>query len=497
MNENNEELKQTPEEKLKLEILKLMEQKEAYLRYHKLESIFPDEGIFARELYPKHTEFMAAGNKYRQRAIIAANRTGKTLMGAYEMTLHLTGLYPHWWEGRRFHKPVETWCASVNNQTTKDVMQKELVGKINDMGSGMIPKDLIGQTSRKSGVVDALETVYVQHVSGGWSEITFKSYEQGRDAFQGTKKQVIWLDEEPKDPSIYTECLTRTMDKFDPGMIYCTFTPLFGLSDVVLTFLDGGRFPEGGVSKANPHKFVVNVTWDDVPHLSEDQKEEILASYSKHERAARSEGVPSLGSGAIYPFLEKDITCQRREIPVWWPRAYGLDVGWNRTAAVWGAIDPDSGIVYLYSEHYMGEVSPAIHASAIKARGDWIEGVIDPGSLGSSQASGEQLYNLYEAEGLNIDLAKNDVEPGIIRVYQMFESGQLKIMDGLENLLTEIRVYRRDEKGKIVKKNDHIMDALRYLIGSLDIFSLPPDEDFYTPTSSMIGGAGRDPITGY
>jgi phage terminase large subunit-like protein len=471
MTDNKEEEHQTPEEKLKLEILELMGKKEEYLRYHKMENIFPDTGIFARELYPKHLEFMDAGSKYRQRAIIAANRTGKTLMGAYEMTLHLTGLYPHWWKGKTFHKPIEAWAASVNNQTTKDVMQKELVGKINDMGSGMIPKDLIGSTSRKSGVVDALETVYVKHVSGGWSEITFKSYEQGRDAFQGTKKQVIWLDEEPKDPSIYTECLTRTMDKFDPGSIYCTFTPLFGLSDVVLTFLDGGRFPEGGVSPSNPHKFVVNVTWDDVPHLSEEQKEEILASYSKHERAARSEGVPSLGSGAIYPFLEKDITCPRTEIHPWWPRAYGFDVGWRRTAAIWGAVNPDTGVVYLYSEHYMGEVAPAIHASAIKARGEWIQGVIDPGSHGSSQASGEQLFDLYEAEGLHIENATNDVEPGIMRVYQMFETGQLKIMDDLYNTLSEIRVYRRDEKGKIVKKNDHLMDALRYICGSLDMFS--------------------------
>ena len=107
------------------------------------------------------------------------------------------------------------------------------------------------------------------------------------------------------------------------------------------------------------------------------------------------------------------------------------------------------------------------------------------------------MFDLYEAEGLHIENATNDVEPGIMRVYQMFETGQLKIMDDLYNTLSEIRVYRRDEKGKIVKKNDHLMDALRYICGSLDMFSLPPDEDFYRQTSTAIGGAGRDPITGY
>tara|TARA_R110000868_G_scaffold411691_2_gene707564 strand:- start:3911 stop:5392 length:1482 start_codon:yes stop_codon:yes gene_type:complete len=488
---------QSQEDKLKLKLLDLLRKKEGHLKYNKMENIFPDDGIYAREFYPKHLEFLKAGAKFNQRAIIAANRTGKTLMGAYEMTLHLTGLYPHWWEGKRFHKAIEGWAASISNTVTKDVMQKELVGSIGDIGSGMIPKELIGRIPKKSGVTDALETVYVKHVSGGWSELTFKSYEQGRDSFQGTKKQVIWLDEEPRDIGIYSECLTRTMDKFDPGMIYCTFTPLKGLSDIVQSFLIGGRFPKGGVNPENPHKFVINVEWDDVPHLSTEQKEAILASYSKHEKAARSQGIPSLGSGAIYPFLERDITCPPQEIPVWWSRAYGLDVGWNKTAAVWAAKDPDTGIIYLYSEHYLGECSPAIHASAIKARGDWIEGAIDPASHGSQQGSGEQLYDLYEAEGLLISNATNDILPGILKVYQMLEAGQLKIFSTLENLLMEYRVYQRDEKGQVVKKRDHLMDAMRYVIASFDeISALPQDEDFYSPTSHT-GAQGRDSITGY
>ena len=49
------------------------------------------------------------------------------------------------------------------------------------------------------------------------------------------------MDEEP-DLNIYTECLTRTMTT--NGMVICTFTPLLGLSDVVLLFLPGGKLPE-------------------------------------------------------------------------------------------------------------------------------------------------------------------------------------------------------------------------------------------------------------
>jgi hypothetical protein len=43
---------------------------------------------------------------------------------------------------------------------------------------------------------------------------------------------------------------------------------------------------------------------------------------------------------------------------------------------------------------------------------------------------------------------------------------RLFVFNSLQNWLSEFRIYRRDEKGKIVKQNDHLMDATRYLIVS-------------------------------
>lgn len=493
----------TEEEKAKLALLEALEEKEKYLKFHKMETFFPDGGPFSRHLYPKHMEFMAAGKNYLQRAIIAANRTGKTIMGAYEMTCHLTGEYPHWWQGRKFKSPIHAWAASVNNESTKNILQYELLGDPAVPGSGMIPRDKLFRDQagrlkmiKKPGVADAIETVYVKHKSGGTSRLDFKSYEQGREAFQGTKRQVIWLDEEPRDYGIYSECLTRTMDKYEPGMIYCTFTPLFGLSDVVLSFMPEGRMPEGGVHPDNPHKFVSQVSWEEVPHLNEEQKGEILASYSKHEREARSKGIPSLGAGAIYPFLEDDFVVEPFKIPVWWPRVYGLDVGWNKTAAIWLAQDPDTNIIYVYSEHYMSESPPALNASAIKQRGEWMIGVIDPASRGKSQIDGRTLFDLYEQEGLDLELANNAVEAGILKVYQAFEVGQIKIFSSCVNTLNEIRIYRRNENGEIIKKKDHLMDALRYaMVSGLDFLQLPHSDDFYMP--SDVSQGTKDEFTGY
>lgn len=490
---------------LKDELLQLLEEQERALHYNKISSLFPDTGPYRRELYPKHVAFLNAGKDYQERAFVAANRVGKSKCGAAEMAYHMTGLYPKWWKGRRFLNAVDCWAVGVSNQSTKEIQQQELLGDVNDLGSGLIPKDSISRkadgtmrVTKKPGVADAIETVYVNHVGGGMSKCTFKSYEQGRVSFQGTKKQVIWLDEEPQDPGIYSECLTRLMDKHNPGIIYCTFTPLFGLSDIVLSFLPGGQFPTNGVDPENPQKFVVNVDWSEVPHLDEKQKAAILKSYSKHERAARSKGIPSLGAGAIYPYPEDDIVVDPFAIPAWWPRAYGFDVGWNTTAAIWGAKDPDSGCVYLYSEHYEGQAVPAIHAAAIKARGSWLWGAIDPASLGGNQIDGRVLFDLYEQEGLNLVCADNSREAGILKVGQLFEAGLLKIFSTLQHTLTEYRTYRRDENGKIVKKKDHAMDAMRYLIQSgLDIMRTSPENEADNARDAMTYSDARDEWTGY
>src|SRR6201986_4312528 len=117
-------------------------------------------------------------------------------------------------------------------------------------------------------------------------------------------------------------------------------------------------------------KTVITATWDDVPHLTAAQKADQLASYPPYQRDARSKGIPQLGSGAIYPVPESEIVVDPFELPLDLPRGYGLDVGWNRTAAVWGAHDRDTDAVYLWSEHYRGQAEPSVHAAAIRARGE-------------------------------------------------------------------------------------------------------------------------------
>ena len=248
---------------------------------------------------------------------------------------------------------------------------------------------------------------------------------------------------------------------------------------------------------------LIQATWSDVPHLTDKAKTDLRESIPPHMRDARTKGVPMLGAGQIYPVDEASLVVDPFDLPDWWPRAYALDVGWNRTAALWGAWDREADTVYLYSEYYAAQQPPAVHASAIRARGEWIWGAIDPASAGANQKDGSTLIQEYRGLGLSLVEADNTVEAGIFACYQRMTRGGLKVFRTLPNWLAEFRIYRRVErqtelgqKVSIVKENDHLMDAMRYLImtGMQHARTAPEEDDAVDRT---LANYGRSAVTGY
>ena len=230
------------------ELLGLLAAQAYWKSRRKLWTYYPETGPLRRELYPRHMAFFAAGAEHRERLMLAANRVGKTEgIGGYETALHLTGRYPDWWQGRRFNRPVRWWVAGKTNETTRDIVQGKLCGPVGFdgarkvfAGTGLLPGDDIGPVAWKQGVSDLADTVQVRHASGGWSTLGLKSYQQGRGSFEGTEQDGVWLDEEPP-LDVYSECVVRTMTT--DGLILLTFTPLDGMSEVVMLFLENGRMP--------------------------------------------------------------------------------------------------------------------------------------------------------------------------------------------------------------------------------------------------------------
>lgn len=222
-------------DRIKTELLALLEEKSLRQARRRFFTYYPEEGPLRRTLYPKHLQFFAAGAVHRERAAMAANRVGKTEgIGAYEVTCHLTGLYPDWWEGRRFGKPVNILCGGDTSGTTRDILVKKLLGPKEARGTGMIPGERIQHIAPYTGIPGHVDYALVATEWGGQSVIQFRSYDQGREAWQGTERDVVWYDEEPPQ-DIYTEGLLRTMTT--QGLVIATFTPLMGMTDVALSFM--------------------------------------------------------------------------------------------------------------------------------------------------------------------------------------------------------------------------------------------------------------------
>src|SRR5206468_314256 len=160
-------------------------------------------------------------------------------------------------------------------------------------------------------------------------------------------------------------------------------------------------------------------------------------------------------------------------IPEHWPRAFGMDVRWNTVAAIWGALDPATGVLYLYSE-YCGEAPPAVHAAAIGSRGNWITGVIDRTGNGREASDGSKLIKSYLDLGVPLQSINSSVQSGILNVSQRMDSGRLKVFASLPQYLEERRLYRRDDKDQIVKDRDNLQDALRCLVNGISNLGTKP-----------------------
>jgi phage terminase large subunit-like protein len=410
--------------------------------------------------YPKQVEFHSAS--HRERLLMAGNQLGKTLAGGFEAAMHATGRYPEWWAGRRFDRSVIGWACGVTGEVVRDTVQKVLVGRTGSHGTGAIPKDAIAELVSARGIPDLLDSIKVNHVSGGVSVIGLKTYAAGREKFQGETLDYVWFDEEPP-ADIYTEGLTRTNVGAKP--VWMTFTPLNGVSSIVKRFLH----------EQSPDRFNVVMTIDDVEHYSHEERKKIIASYPAHELEARTKGIPILGSGRVFPVAEDKISIQQRDIPPHWPRIGGMDFGWDHPfAAVELAWDRDADTVYVIKTHRLREASPIIHAATLRAWGKSLPWAWPrDGNRETLEGAGVALAQQYGAQGLNMlsefshylegDKKSVSVEAGLMDMLQRMESGRFKVFNHLNDWWEEFRLYHRKD-GKVVKEGDDLMAATRYAI---------------------------------
>lgn len=430
--------------------------------------------------YPWQREFHQAGSDNPERMLMAANRVGKTISAACEVSYHLTGDYPAWWQGKRFDKPTLVWTGSPTNETSKDIVQAELVGDLGEsLGTGWVPRSrIVGRpTTRQAGVKNVIDTFKVRHKSGGLSTCVLKTYEQGWQKWQGTAPHVVWLDEEPDDYRIFSEAQTRILTS--KGIVFVTFTPLLGTTELVEHFMTGGD----GI-------YLKGATWDDAPHLSKEDKDRLAASYRDHEREARTKGVPMMGEGAVFPVADEKIKVDPFQIPGHWARIKGCDFGIDHPAAgseiAW---DRDQDIIYLIDCYRKKDETAAYHAAWFNKSNRFVPVAWPHDGMNREKAGGKTLAQHYRDHGVNM-LTKSaryprapgeekdkggpqPTEPIVDEMLERMQTNRFKAFSNLPDFFEEKRSYHRKD-GKIVDRRDDILKSVMYAI-MMKRYAVAPD----------------------
>lgn len=452
-------------------------------------TFFPDDGPYARHLYPKHIEAMALTKTEDVVSIFGGNRVGKTIAEAYMAYCWATGMYPPWWPGHVFLKPTRGWICSQTSSVITQGLQRYLIGP--DGNGGLIPRSSIIHVRYSPNALGMADRIQVRHEPTGLvSEVYCKTYDMGRKRAQGDTIDYSIQDEEPP-AGWYSEVITRTMTTGGKNVL--GFTALDGVTPLVAHLLPqyaGTDAPEEEDETKRAHVFI---GWNDVPyaHLSKEKREKMARSYLPHERQARMEGIPSIGSGLVYPVGEEQFVVDADECmrawkgaspPKYWPRLSAADPGGTpngsgKTASLTSAYDPDADCIWVYAEYYERFAPIASHVHAWAKKGKWIPMILDP--AGASIIDGKGVYAEYVSEmrELNADWpvfkADKRMSLGRAELYDRMTSGRFKIISTCRNFLKEHRSYVINEAGKWVGDH-HLLDCARYICRGIAHAALPP-----------------------
>lgn len=441
-------------------VLELLERKATALR----------EGLLLRQyksLYDWQRAFNASTATHYESCLCAANQIGKTYTGTVIDAFHLTGDYPEDWEGHKFTFAPLCWGLGYSMEKTRDLLQAALFGKyIAGVGfeGGLVPVGKIVSWESATGTPNAMRSVTVRHSSGGNAVIQFWSYSQGQHAIMGDVVDWFHVDEEPVDQKIRPQVLTRTIngDKGRGGRGIYTFTPENGRTDLVIKFMDD----------PSPDQFFMMKGWDDAPHMTAEKRKRMMAQYPAHQRDMRTKGIPMLGHGRIYDLGDEFIQCDPFDPPAHWKIINGMDFGWDHPQAhIQLLYDPDNEIYYLSHSWKASKVSANDAWGAVRK---WAEGVPLAwphdglqNEKGRDDAVKQKVH--YARAGFKMlpehatwQEGGNSVEAGLYEIYELMRTGQFRVFRGNNDFIDEFRQYHRDEKGKIVKVRDDLLDAMRY-----------------------------------
>lgn len=450
---------------------------EDYKKYNKVEFYQPQQ--WQRGVIEK-------GRDIAIRGLIAANRIGKSDVGTYELSIHLTGLYPEGWTGYRFTGPIEAIALGVDLATLakSDQLQEKLLGKVEDRGTGFIPKDCIVEIKNKVGMgATVAETIRVQHYDAdgnpdGISRLLFGSYSQGQDVLMGLALNFVLIDECPSDDTILPQSIKRTWGFKGDARVLCTFTPEKGINRTVSSFWD---------EKGEYHDGLVRATLWDADIYTREQKEAMVKSIPPWQKGFSIEGIPSAGTGAVFQGIMKEnlVSPDLSYIPKHWKRMAACDIGFQDDFVVhFGAEDPNTGELWIYDEMTFKQTDAVLIANAVKAKQQGYIPLMMPQDAKFERGLGTTFQKIFREAGciVNEELAANwrlqsdgknkSIAPGIMYLRDLMAKAMFKITFRAELFLKEFDMYSYDNNGKFKDKWNHSIDTARYLSQGIQMFGV-------------------------
>lgn len=450
------------------------------------------------EPYPKQLEFHNC--LALERVLSGANQVGKSVCAGMETAFHCTGIYPNWFKGDKIRPryneqaglyEMNIWVLGTSYDIVRDLLQKRMIGsKDSFFKDGNIPVDamVLKKFKTLSGVPGFVNYAVIKH--RGFPEedippfectVKFKSYSQGKTVLQSEPVDFIYLDEEPPG-DIVSELKARL--SATGGKMIMAFTPLQGMTALVQEFWN----------QDDKDKALFTMSIYEVPHMTPEKirmAEKRYKSAPAHVRKARLEGIPSMGTGQIYPFSRSELegTPPNEGIRLPWLGAIDFGKGSHQNSVLYGCHDTARDVIYITHDITTQHKSREEVASKMRRYKEWcpIAYPHDGGmNSGTSQTSKDIDYSgvgftvkqIYKQEKINMleqhatfeaPASGFNVEPGLEMIRDRMSSGRLKIAPWLDGIFDEIAIYRYGEDGKPLKvkgsdKDNDRLDALRYLV---------------------------------
>jgi hypothetical protein len=287
------------------------------------------------------------------------------------------------------------------------------------------------------------------------------------------------INEEPRDPTIFGQVITRLVAAKQMGRLSVLFTPEHGRTQLVSSFLDEeGQYRDS----------LIRATVYDAEYLTEADIADMKKKYPEREHRMRLLGEPLLESGAVYPYDETSLKIPSYDLLPHYKYINHIDFGFNHPCAVLKmAYNPDTREYICYDLFYKTNAELPTVASWLRSKDP---DQIIPTSYGhdgdqeTQGNAGDAMANQLRTQGINMTPVavynaacgskpnQRSVEAGLHYNRMLIDEQRLKVINipTLEPFFKEFRVYQYKENGGVKKENDDVMDALRGCVQMIELY---------------------------